>query len=115
MTVDTCLQCFDTVGWVAGRATGLQKMGGWWRWALVSPDGMAPRRMVGVSAFVNHPLHHKVQKFSSGTGSTGWSRKKGHKTVVVIVNTFKQFLNRMDCEIFSTDSPQIGTFHKNML
>jgi len=28
-------------------------------------------------------LHHKVQKFSSGTGSPGWSRKKGRKTVVV--------------------------------
>jgi len=30
-------------------------------------------------------LHHKVQKFSSGTGSPGWSRKKGCKTVVVVV------------------------------
>jgi len=30
-------------------------------------------------------LHHKVQKFSSGTGSPGWSRKKGRKTVVVVV------------------------------
>jgi len=28
-------------------------------------------------------LHHKVQKFSSGTGSPGWSRKKRLKTVVV--------------------------------
>jgi len=28
-------------------------------------------------------LHHKVQKFSSGTGSPGWCRKKGRKTVVV--------------------------------
>jgi len=27
-----------------------------------------------VSASVNLPLHHKVQKFSSGTGSTGWFR-----------------------------------------
>jgi len=36
-----------------------------------------------VSASVNLPLHHKVQKFSSGTGSSGWSRKKGRKTVVV--------------------------------
>jgi len=34
-----------------------------------------------VSASVNLPLHHKVQKFSSGTGSPGWSRKKGRKTV----------------------------------
>jgi len=38
-------------------------MGGWWRWALVSPDGVVPSQMVGVSASVNLPLHHKVQKF----------------------------------------------------
>jgi len=41
--------------------------------------------MVGVSASVNLPLHHKVQKFSFGTGSPGWSRKKGRKTAVVVV------------------------------
>ena len=41
---------------------------GRWRWALVSPDGVAPSRMVSVSASVNLPLHHKAQKFSSGTG-----------------------------------------------
>jgi len=35
-----------------------------------------------VSVSVNLPLHHKVQKFSSGTVSPGWSRKKGRKTVV---------------------------------
>ena len=28
---------------------------------------------------------HKVQKFTSGTGLPGWSRKKGCKTVVVVV------------------------------
>jgi len=60
-------------------------VGEWWRWALVGPDGVAPSRMVGVSASVNLSLHHKVQKFSSGTGSPGWSRKKGRKTVVVVV------------------------------
>jgi len=38
-----------------------------------------------VSASVNLPLHHKVQKFSSGSGSPGWSRKKGHKMVVMVV------------------------------
>jgi len=41
--------------------------------------------MVGVSASVNLLLHHKVQKFSSGTGSPGWSRKEGRKMVVVVV------------------------------
>ena len=60
-------------------------LGGWWRWALVSADGVAPSQMVGVSASVNFPVHHKVQRFSSGTGSPGWSQKKGHKTVVVII------------------------------
>ena len=34
--------------------------------ALLSPDGVAPSRMIGVSACVNLPLHHKVQKFSCG-------------------------------------------------
>jgi len=57
--------------------------GGWWRWALVSLDRVATSRMVAVSASVNLPLHHKVQSFSSGTGSPEWSWKKGHKTVVV--------------------------------
>jgi len=52
---------------------------------VVSPDGVAPSQMVGVSASVNHPLHHKVHKFSSGTGSPGWSQKNGHKTVVVVI------------------------------
>jgi len=71
--------------WLGGRK-GIQpvkKYGGWWRWALVSPDGVAPRRMVGVSASVNLPLHHNVQKFSSGTGWLRWSQKKGHKRVVM--------------------------------
>jgi len=36
-------------------------MGGWWRWALVSPDGVAPSRMVCVSASVNLPLHHSQE------------------------------------------------------
>jgi len=63
----------------------ISPMGGWWRWALVSPDGVATSRIFSVSASVNLPLHHKVQKFSSGTGSSGWSRKKGRKTVVVCV------------------------------
>jgi len=70
------------VGWQEGHPARKKNMGGWWRLALVSPDGVAPSRMVGVSASVNLPLHHKVQKFSSGTSSPGWSWKKGRKTVV---------------------------------
>jgi len=46
-----------------------------------------PNWMVSVSAFVNLPLHHEVQKFSSGTSSPGWSRKKGRKTVVMVYIT----------------------------
>jgi len=50
---------------------------------LVGPDGVAPSLTVSVSACVSLPLHHKVQKFYSGTGLPGWSRKKGCKTVVM--------------------------------
>jgi len=63
-------------------------MGEWWRWALLSPDGVTPSQMVSVSASVNLPLNHKVQKFSSGTGSPGWSRKKGRTTILVVVVAF---------------------------
>jgi len=37
-----------------------------------------------VSASVNLPLHHKVQKFFSGTDLPGSSQKKGHKTGVCV-------------------------------
>ena len=87
-----CLQCFDTVGRPEGHPA-CKKMG-WWRWALVSPDGVAPSRIVGVSASVNLPLHHKVQNFSSGTGLPGWSRKKGHKTVVLVVVNSGYFISK---------------------
>jgi len=56
---------------------------------LVSLNGVAPSRMVGVFASVNVPLHDKVQKFSSGTSSPGWSRKNGRKTVVVVVSDYR--------------------------
>ena len=70
----------------SAAATFSFRTGGWWRWALLSPDGVAPSRMVAVSASVHLPLHHKVQKFSSGTGSPGWSRKKGRRTIVALLS-----------------------------
>jgi len=70
------------VGWQEGHPA-CKNMWRWWRWALVSLDGVAPSQLVDVSASVNLPLPHEVQKFSSGTGSPRWSRKKGRKTVVV--------------------------------
>ena len=65
-----------------GGRKGIQpvKDGGWWRWALLSLDGVAPSQMVGVSASDNLLLHHKVHRFSSGTGSPGWYQKNGRKT-----------------------------------
>ena len=55
-----------------------------------------------MSASVNIPLHHKVQKFSSGTSSPGWSQKKGRKTVVVWWWLF-------DCVISSVSKDVITT------
>jgi len=82
------LVAFSALTLLVGRQEGhpaCKKMGGWWRWALLNLDGVVPSRMVGVSASVNLPLHHKVQKFSSVTSSPGWSRRKGRKTVVAVV------------------------------
>jgi len=65
-------------GWAAACRKGIWPVkngGGWWRCAVVSPDGVALSQMVGVSASVYLPLHHIVQKFSSGTGSVGGSGK----------------------------------------
>jgi len=73
------LVAFSALTLLVGRQEGhpaCKKMGGWWRWALVSPDEVAPSWMVCVSAAVSLPLHQKVQKFSSGTGSPGWSQKR---------------------------------------
>jgi len=55
------------------------KNGGWRRWALVSPDGVAPTRMVGVSASVNLPLHHKVQNSLLAPAHPGGPRKRAVK------------------------------------
>jgi len=61
------LVAFSALTLLVGRQEGhpaCNKWGGWWRWALVSPDGVAPSRMVGVSASVRLPLHHKVPRSS---------------------------------------------------
>jgi len=52
--------------------------GHWLVWMEWRPAGWS------VSASVNVPWHHKVQKFSSGTSSPRWSRKKGCKMVVCV-------------------------------
>ena len=77
------LVAFSALTLLVGRQEGhpaCKKLwGGWWRWALVSPDGMAPSRMVSVSASVNLPLQHKVQKFSSGLyGARGDLQRQTH-------------------------------------
>jgi len=58
-------------------------MGGWWRWALVSPDIVAPSWMVGESASVNLPLHCKSPEVLFWHRLTRVVPEKGHKTVVV--------------------------------
>jgi len=54
-------------------------MGRWWRWALVSADGVVPSRMVSVSAFVNLPLHHKSRSSLLALAHPGGTRKRAVK------------------------------------
>jgi len=68
---------------VAGRASGA-KMGGDGGGLLISPEGVAPSRMVCLCYL---PMHHKVQKkISSGTGcDAGSPGKKVVKQLCVCV------------------------------
>ena len=80
-------RAFGALTLLVGRQEGHMacKKWGWWRWALLNPEGVAPGWMVSVSAYVNLPLHHKVQKFSSGNGSPRWSQKRAVKRLCVWV------------------------------
>jgi len=71
-------QCFDTVG---GRQEGHPacKNGGWWRWALVSADGVAPSQMVGVSASVNFPCTIKSRSSLLAPAHQGGPGKRAVK------------------------------------
>jgi len=64
-----------------------------------------------VSASVNLPLHHKVQKFSSGTGSPGWSRKKGCKTGVCVCYSSREPLGISVTEFLSAGCPSCHPAH----
>jgi len=57
-----------------------------------------------VSASVNLPLHHKVQKFSSGTSSPGWSRKKGHGVVWWCI--YNNNMHTTSLQVYSRTDPQ---------
>ena len=61
-----------------------------------------------MSASVNLPLHHEVQKFSSGTGSPRWSGKKGHKTVVcACVSVMNPVLSEIELKLECGPMPNV--------
>jgi len=60
-------------------------MGGWWRWALVSSDGVAPSQMVGVSASVISSLAPQSLEVLFWHRLTWVVRKKAAKMAVVCV------------------------------
>ena len=62
--------------------------------------------MVGVSASVNLPLHHKVQKFSPATGSPGWSLKKGRQTVYILPQHL--LTQQHNCDVYKDVLVELG-------
>jgi len=54
-------------------------------------------RPAGWSVCLPLLIFHKVQKFSSGTGSPGWSWKKGRKVVVVLMVTINITKSENNC------------------
>jgi len=57
----------------------VQKYGGWWRWALVSLDGVAPSWMVSVSSSVNLPCTIKSRSFLLAPAHLGGPGKRAVK------------------------------------
>ena len=52
---------------------------GWWTWALVSPDGVVPGWMVGVSASVNFPCAIKSKRSVLAPAHPGGPGKRAIK------------------------------------
>jgi len=76
--------------------------------------GVVPSWMV--SASVNLPLHHEVQKFSSGTGSSRWSRKSRKMVVVwcgVSLEVLVKFMQKTSTNMSLADVPIFCLVWKN--
>ena len=96
-----CLQCFDTVGWSAGRASGLQKLEWWGAGMVICLERGADLHMAQLM-----PLPLTVSCFSKiQIGFTflvpahpGSTRKRAVKRVCVCVCVFSaSYLIRIIC------------------
>ena len=78
---------FSALTLLVGRQKGIRpvKTGGWRRWALLSPDGVAPILMVSVSASINLPLRHKSRRSLLAPSHPGGPRKRAVKRLCVCV------------------------------
>ena len=71
---------------LVGQQEGHQacKKGGWWRSALVSPDRVAPSRMVGVSASVIFPCTIKSRSSLLAPAHLGGRGKRARNGCSVV-------------------------------
>ena len=74
---------FSALTLLLGQQEGHPACKKWGMLEVVSLDGVAPSRMVGVSASVNLPLHHKSRSSLLAPAYPGGPGKKGCKMVVV--------------------------------
>jgi len=87
-TILLVLVAFSALTLLVRRQEGhpaCKKWGGWWRWALVSPDGVAPRRMVCVSASVNLPCTIKSRSSLLAPAHPGGPGKRAVKRLCGVV------------------------------
>jgi len=67
-------------------------MEGWWRWALVSPDGVAPSRMIGVLPLLIFPCTIKSRSSLLAPAHPGGPGKRAVKRLCVLVSFMLFFL-----------------------
>jgi len=63
------------------------KNGGWWRWALVCPDGAAPSRWSVCLPLLIIPCKIKSRNSLLALAHPGGPGKKGRKTIVVLLSS----------------------------
>jgi len=85
-----CLQCFDAVGWAAGRVSSLYKtLGGCRGGGTVSPVGVASTRTIGTSASIIFPCSIKIQKTVGKTSlNAAQPHAKGEGRVFLLVPAY---------------------------
>jgi len=94
---------------LVGRQEGhpaRKKYGGWWRWALVSPDGVAPSRMVCLPLLIS-PCTIKSRSSLLAPTHLGSPGKRAVKQLCVCVCVCWTYITMMNHTSYNQDNMSV--------